>query len=305
MFQRFLILFVSLMLVATAHSAESPRVVVSIAPIHSLVAGVMDGVAEPELLVSGNSSPHNFMLKPSQVRSLHGADVVVWVGENVESFLPKSLASLGDEKTIIKLMDAPEMLLLSAREGGVWDTSRNQHHDHDHNEIDGHLWLDPGNAGIIVKTMVTHLSQLDPDQAETYRSNGKRLLQQLTNLDHELKQGLTPIRQTPYLVFHDAYQYLEQRYQLSPVGAIMVDPERKPGARRLQEIRERINTQQVRCVFSEPQYSDKLLQVVIEDTSLKIATLDPMGHNLAPGQSLYFDLMRSLGHELVSCLRNL
>ncbi len=287
--------------------AAAPSVVVSIAPIHSLVAGVMDGVATPELLVSGNSSPHGYMLKPSQVRSLQRADMIVWVGESVEGFMLRSLANYDDSKTIIKLMDSEGMRLFDGREAGVWQTDQANHgHDdqHDHGKTDGHLWLDPQNAKTIVKVIVAQLSSLDLQHADTYQTNGERLLQALSELDQQLKQKLAAVSQTPYLVFHDAYQYLERRYGLMPIGAIMVGAEHKPGARRMKQVRERVKTEQARCVFSEPQFPSKLIQIVVEGTSLKAATLDPMGMDLEPGKRLYFDLMQNIGQGLVECLED-
>ncbi len=296
-FAVFLLFFMSTQAVAV------PRVVVSIAPIHSLVAGVMDGVAMPELLVSGNSSPHSYMLKPSQVRNLQRADMIVWAGESVEGFLLRPLANYDDSKTIIELMDEPGMLLLNGREAGVWQVGQDElRHDHDHGKIDGHLWLDPQNAKTIVRLVVASLSKLDSQNAVKYQANAKRMQQALSELDQQLKQKLAVVSQTPYLVFHDAYQYFEQRYGLMPIGAIMAGAEHKPGARRLQQVRERVKAEQAHCVFSEPQFPSKLIQIVVEGTHLKAATLDPMGMDLEPGKGLYFELMQNLGQGLVECL---
>lgn len=283
-------------------AANVPGVVVSIAPIHSLVVGVMEGVGEPTLLVANDSSPHQYMLKPSQMVSLQRADLVVWVGKGVESFLPRVLDSLWADVQVMELMKLPGMTLLPAREGGIWEQHTAHQLHEDHGETDGHLWLDPHNARVIVDALVIGLGDLDPAHAERYRANGERLQQRLDALDRELRGQLAPWRDVPYLVFHDAYQYFERRYGLNPVGAIMIDPERKPGARRLSEIRNRIQSRQVRCVFSEPQFPDKLLRVVTEGTGIRSAALDPMGTNLTPGDELYFRLMRQLGQRLADCL---
>lgn len=306
MFRSIASFVILLMFAMSSQAADAPRVVVSIAPIHSLVAGVMDGVVEPELLVKGKNSPHGYMLKPSQVRSLQRADMVVWVGESVEGFLVRSLANFDQSKTIIELMAEPGMRLLDARKGGVWqhaeqdDHSHDEHHDH--GNIDGHLWLDPRNAKVIVKALVAQLSRLDTLHADTYKANGERLQQKLSDLDKQLKHNLAAVSQTPYLVFHDAYHYFEQAYGLNPVGAIMVDLDHKPGARRLMLIRQRVQSANARCVFSEPQFPSKLIQVVTEGTNMKAATLDPMGMGVEPGKLLYFELMKDLGQGLVECL---
>ena len=154
----------------------------------------------------------------------------------------------------------------------------------------------------MVETFVAQLSAMDPQHAELYRANGLRMQQQLAALDQRLKQMLAPVTHIPYLVLHDAYQYFEQHYQLNPVGAVMVDAGRKPGARRLKEIRERARQKNVRCVFSEPQFQDKFLNVITEETNISNATLDPMGIDFVPGKDLYFDLMDELARDLLDCL---
>ncbi|HHJ80418.1 MAG TPA: zinc ABC transporter substrate-binding protein [Candidatus Tenderia electrophaga] len=302
---RYIIAFTLCVLFATtSHASAAPRVVVSIAPIHSLVAGVMDGVAEPVLLVRGNSSPHGYRLKPSQARSLQRADLIVWVGESMEGFLVRPLANLDSSKMVVELMNAPGMQLLDGREGGVWRADQKDHgHDnHDRGKTDAHLWLDPENALTIVRLVAARLSALDAGNAVTYKANGKRLQKKLLALDKQLKQTLAAVKQTPYLVFHDAYQYFEQRYGLLAIGAIMSGAENKPGARRLTQIRQRVKTAKARCVFSEPQFPSKLIQIVTEGTNLKSATLDPMGMGLEPGETLYFELMHKLGQDLLGCL---
>lgn len=300
---KYIFAFVAFLLLATPpHAFAAPRVVVSIAPIHSLVAGVMEGVGEPELLLRGGNSPHNYLLKPSQMRSLKRADVVIWVGENIEGFLTKTVAGLDSDTIIIELMEVEGILTLPSREGGEWKTAHaHSHHHHDHNSVDAHLWLDPINAVRMVQAFVAQLSEIDPKNAALYQANGQRLQQQLNALDQHLAQTLAPIRQMPYLVLHDAYQYFERRYRLSPVGAVMVDAGRKPGARRLKEIRQRANEHNVRCVFSEPQLQDKFLNVVTEKTNITMAVLDPMGIDVTPGKKLYFEVMDGIALGLSNC----
>ena len=306
MFRPIVCFAIFMMFAMTTQAMAVPRVVVSIAPIHSLVVGVMDGVAKPELIVSGNSSPHGYMLKPSQARSLQRADLIVWVGESVEGFLVRPLANFDESKTVVELMDEQGIRLLNSREGGVWQAGqdeRSHDDDHDHGKTDGHLWLDPQNAKTIVKIIVSRLSNLDRKSAMIYQANGERLQQALSELDQQLKQKLTEVSQTAYLVFHDAYQYFEQRYGLMPIGAIMKDAEHRPGARRIKQVRERVQNTQARCVFSEPQFPNKMIQVVTEDTGLKSATLDPMGTGMKPGKTLYFELMHQLAQGLLDCLK--
>lgn len=282
----------------TAAASSPPRVVVSIAPLHSLVAGIMAGIATPELLVSGNASPHGILLRPSQLIRLQDADVIIWVGENVEAFLPRILATLKPGKTIIKVSALPGITRLAARSGGLWIDAGQQQHD----RIDGHLWLDPDNARVIVERLGNELARIDATHARAYRDNASRVVRRLQGLDRTLAHQLAPVRGIPYLVFHDAYQYLERRYDLNPVGAITADPEHKPGARRLAAIRALIASRHIRCVFSEPQFSPKLPDILVAGTGAVIATLDPLGRNLPAGEDLYFNLMTNLGDNLAGCL---
>jgi zinc transport system substrate-binding protein len=283
--------------------AAVPRVVVSIAPLHSLVTGVMKGVGTPELLVKGNASPHGLLLKPSQVIAVQRAAVIVWADDGVEAFMPRLLATLPPDKHIIKVATLPGITRLPARDGGVWsDDNGDDGNAHSRNDIDGHLWLDPGNARVIVAQLSVTLGRLDPQHATAYRANAARVKRRLTELDQALKRRLAPVRTIPYLVFHDAYQYFERRYRLNPVGAIMVDPEHKPGARRLADIRMRIKNRHIHCVFSEPQFSNKLPDILVAGTGAHSATLDPLGLGIPDGEDQYFDMMLQLGHDLAACL---
>jgi len=286
----------------------APRVVVTIKPIHSLVAGIMAGVGEPALLIEGAGSPHYYSLRPSDAKLLSRADLVVRVGASFETFLNQSLASLAPTARIVSLDRLPGIDLLPAREGGVWEKHAEEQAvpagegGLDHEEFNLHLWLDPQNARIIVAGLVKILAEVDPDDAPRYRANGAALEQRLTRLDRDLARQLEPVADRPYVVFHDAYPYLEKRYHLRAVGSVTVNPGRAVGARRLAEIRDKIKTTGARCVFSEPQFEPKLLGMLTEGTGAKVGTLDPLGADLQAGPDAYFLLMHHLGDSLRGCL---
>ncbi len=291
--------------------ASAPRVVVSIGPIHSLVAAVMEGIAVPELLVSGGQSPHAFSLRPSDMRKLNKATLVFWVGRDLERPLEKVLASRTGSSRAIAFTESPGMELLPIREGGAW-----AHHDgereeddagpdagHSHPSYDPHIWLSPTNAARIVALVTEELVRIDPGNEKAYRQNAHHTLERLERMDREIDARLAGVRDRPYIVFHDAYQLFEHHYRLTAVGAVTVSPEGMPGARRIRELRDQIQRSGAVCVFSEPQFNPRLTHMLIEGTSASAGVLDPLGvQQLGHGANGYFLLMNALADALVDCL---
>jgi zinc transport system substrate-binding protein len=293
-------------------------VVVSVKPLHSLIAGVMEGVGVPDLMIGGAGSPHTYSLKPSGARLLENAQVIFWVGESLETFLEKPLSALGRKARIVEAMRMPGVRLLPGRRGGTWDehavhddtghgsgTGETHGHAGEHGDaaLDGHLWLDPANARAIVRVAADVLGQSDPANRGRYAANADRLTARIDALDDDLKRLLAPVRDTPFVVFHDAFQYFEKAYALRAVGSIVVSPERTPGARRVKKTREKISSLGARCVFSEPQFTPAILGTLLEGTDTRTGTLDPLGAGLPAGPDAWFALMRGLGSSLVDCLR--
>ncbi|MCH8154546.1 MAG: zinc ABC transporter substrate-binding protein [Proteobacteria bacterium] len=283
-------------LAETRNRIHEHRVVVSVLPLHSLVSGVMAGLGVPKLLVRGASSPHDTRLRPSDARALTRAQVVIWAGPTLESFLIKALEVLARDARVVTLTEEASLRRLpqpgSAPSAGQGPGA-----------VDPHLWLDPVNAQAMVAIFAAALAETDPDNAEAYRANATRLAERLDALDAELRGRLAPVRQVPYLVFHDATAYFAARYRLNQVGAFAVNPEIRPGARHLSALRRRIRDEGVACVFIEPQFSPALVEAVTGGTAARVATLDPLGAGLAPGPEAYFALMRALADDLLACLR--
>ncbi len=303
------LLFSGLLVSTTATAADAPRVVVSIKPIHSLVAAVIQGVGTPDLIVDGAASPHTYALKPSNARSLQQAQLVFWVGPGMEAFLQKPLSALGSNATVVELDHAPGITKLKFREGGAFEPhddgdehEADEDHDHDHGEFDTHLWLDPHNAKAMVTEITTSLVAADPANALTYETNQKALNDKLDALDTEIASTLAPVKDKPFIVFHDAYQYFEHRYGVRVSGSITVSPETIPGAQRVAEIHSKVAGLGATCVFAEPQFEPKLVNVVLEGTSAKSGVLDPEAATLPQGPDLYFDLMRGIASSLKTCL---
>ena len=306
---RALMLGFAVFLLLPARAFGEPAVVASIGPVHSLVAGVMDGVGAPFLLIRGAGSPHAHALRPSEARAVAEADRLFWIGPPIESFLERLVDSL-PPGTAVALADRAGIALLPLREAGTWEA--HAHHDdahqeeagrkHGHEGHDGHVWLDPSNAARMVEAIVEELSGIDPANGARYRANGAALAIRLDALDRELRTVLAPLRTLPYIVFHDAYQYFEARYGTNAVGSITLSAERPPGARRISEIRATIAEAGVSCVFSEPQFEPRVIATLIEGTPARSATLDPLGAALEPGPGAYFALMRGLAAALTDCL---
>ncbi len=305
-----LVLWVVILLVpAAGHGAEPPRVLVSMAPIHSLIAGVMKGVGTPELLVKGGTSPHHSHLKPSQLRRLSRADLIFWLGEEAEAFLQRPLENLSGDQQVIKILALPKLLLLPLRQGGLWEhDDHDGPDDHDHattrhpEAVDAHIWLDPFNAKVIAQAAADILSQADPAHASQYQENARQLIFRLENLHLEIRAVVATAVRKPHIVFHDAYQYFEHRYGLNAVGSVTLDPDRRPGARRLREIQQKLQATDAHCLFSEPQFPSSHLEMLTGDGRYYSGTLDPIGSRIPPGPDMYFILMRRLVSDFVSCL---
>ncbi len=323
------LLLASAAMIASSNAMAAPNVVVSIKPIHSLVAAIMQGVAEPKLIVDGGASPHTYSLKPSNARAIESADVVFWVGDGLEKFLEKPLQSLAGKATVVELDDAQGIEKLPFREGGPFEAHdhgdheghdhaeeagqdhnhegehKHEHadgHDHDHGEFDMHLWLDPANAKAMAVEIEKTLMTADPANAQAYQDNTKKLVDNLDVLDKEITATVAPIKDKPFIVFHDAYQYFEHRYGVKTAGSITVSPENIPGADRIKQIHAKVKELNATCVFAEPQFEPKLVNVVIEGTDAKSATLDPEAGTLEAGPDLYFKLMRGIAISLKDCL---
>ncbi len=297
------VLLAALSAVWTAPAAATPpAVVVSIAPVHSLIAGVMDGIGAPALLVKGGRSPHDFALRPSDVRRLRRAALVVWVGPVLEPHVARAIAAHAGGARVLGLMARPEIRLLPTRQDGAWDTDDG---DADHGEaanLDPHVWLAPDNAIAITATAARALAALDPKNGARYAANAGAVTRRIRGLDAELAQRLAPVRTRRYLVFHDAYRYFEDHYRLSPLGAVSVVAGRAPGARRLTRLRRWAKRAEVRCIFREPQFAPAAVATIRAGTGLAEAVLDPLGAALSPGPDHWFALMRNLADGLVSCL---
>ena len=314
----FILSILSLLMIFTPANAEI-KVVTSIKPIHSLASYLMDGVGKPDLIVDGFNSPHGFSMKPSHAKMLQNANLIFWVGEDLENFLEKPLSSIAKKAEKIELMEIKGLNVLKFRERNIFDEhdhddhddhakKEDDHDDHDghddheghaHGEFDPHIWLDPLNAKVILKEMTEHLIENDSKNASTYKSNLDKALKDIDKLTMDVMTELN--QSVASIVFHDAYQYFEKRFNVNILGAFTVNTDVMPGAEQLAEIREIIEHDKVSCVFSEPQFNPDIIKAVSKDMNIKTGVVDPLGATLKPGKDLYFDLIRNMSASFKGC----
>ena len=289
----------------------TPRsVAVSIKPIHSLIAGVMRGVGSPDLIISGTASPHAYALRPSQARALRRARLVFWVGPNLESVLVTPLKALSGKAKVISLGSHPKIHRLALRTQRIWANGKrhgSQHgHDHDGHDhgqgFDPHIWLDPKNAKIITQIAGRALSRHDPSNTSIYAANVRRQLGELDRLLAAMRQTLGDTKGRAFIVFHDAFQYLEDRFGLTSLGAIALSPDRQPGPRQLSRLRALIRARNIGCVFQEPQFPSRIAAALVRSTNARLGVLDPIGSAIAAGPDHYGKLMRTNAKALSNCL---
>lgn len=301
----------------TPVAADTLDVVATIKPIHSLVAAVMEGVGHPRLLIDGAGSPHTFTLKPSDAKALNGARVVFRVSESLEPFTVRLARSLPKTVLLVTLEAVPGLTLYDLRTGGAFEghthSSKGGKHTHAHSHApakgkdaaagtDGHIWLDPDNAKRIARHVAETLAKVAPAHADRFQANARALDAKLDALAPEIEQRLRTAQAKPYVVFHDAYQYFEQRFGLGPVASVTVSPDVSPSVRRLADLRAKIRELGATCVFSEPQFEPKIVETVVEGTSVRRGVLDPLGAAIPAGPEHYFLLLRALAGSLQTCL---
>jgi zinc transport system substrate-binding protein len=278
------------------------NVVVSIKPIHSLVATVMQGVGTPTLLIDGNNSPHTYSLKPSDAKTLQNAQVIFWVGHGLETFLEKPIESLGSEAKAFALMDTEGLLKLPVRTHEKFLSPTEADGDDHHDGIDPHIWLDPENGKAMLKAIAKILTEVDPQHRAIFERNADTASAEIDELSADLKAQLSPVRGRGFIVFHDAYQYFETRFDVPARGALSMSPENVPGAATIIALKAQIAEGKVDCVFAEPQFDEKLVDLLLEDGTARKSILDPLGAALAPGPLLYPTLLKNIATSLQGCL---
>ena len=300
------------LILGNAAFADVPKVAVDIAPVHSLVSRVMEGVGTPKLVIPAGASPHGYSLRPSEAKALQDADMVIWMGEDLAPWMENSIETLSKNADVITLLEESETKLLEFREGALFEEHDHGDHDdhddhddhaghegHNHGEFDAHIWLDPSNAKEMVHEIAHELGDLDPANKDKYEANAEATIIALDQLIKDVSKDIN--KDAKFVVFHDAYQYFEERFGVRAAGALTLNTDVLPGAKQIDEIQDVIKDRGINCIFSEPQFNPKIISTIAEDTNIKTGVFDPLGANINSDKDLYFKLISNLGNELKGC----
>ncbi|WP_460417792.1 zinc ABC transporter substrate-binding protein [Pseudomonas sp. microsymbiont 2] len=300
---RFLVLFVAFI----AFSAHADvRVLTSIKPLQQIAAAVQNGVGSPDVLLPPGASPHNYALRPSDVRKVGDADLLYWIGPDMEGFLPRVLNSRA--KPTVAVQSLPGLQLRHFGEDShSHDEEDHDDHDHDHRpgSLDAHLWLSSVNARVIATKMAGDLAAADPANAARYQTNLKLFVERMDALDGRIKQRVAGIAGKPYFVFHEAFDYFEAAYGLKHAGVFSVASEVQPGAQHVAAMRKRLQAVGKTCVFSEPPLRPRLAETLTAGLPVRLAELDALGGSDPVDARGYERLLEKLGSDLTGCLEQL
>lgn len=285
-------------------SQEPPKVLTSIKPVQLIAAAITEGVTSAEVLLPPGASPHSHSLKPSDARKLYEADVMFWVGPDMEVFLDKTLSG-STKAASVPLMQDSNLELLKMNEG---EEEIHHHHaeesdHHHHGEYDVHIWLSPNNAIAIAETISEKLSELDPEHKKQYTDNYHVFKKAVQAADKHNISKLAVYHNQPMFVFHDAYGYLQRHYELNIVDHFTANPEQQPGAKHLTQLQEKLKKAGNSCVFREPQFQPAYIDRIIDGTNAHVAVLDPLATDAAVGPDGYIEFMGSLTDNIISCLK--
>ena len=318
-------------LMGGAAYADTPQVAVDIAPVHSLVARVMDGIGKPDLIIQPGASPHEYSLRPSEASALQAADLVFWIGPDLTPWLTDTIGTLASDAVVTELMEADGTIELEFREGALFeahdhgddddhddhgddddhddhgddddhDEAESGHEGHDHGAHDPHAWLSPKNAMNWLNVIAGQLSAVDPDNAGAYFANAAAGRTEIKTLIGEVTATLDPVRGGQFIVFHDAYQYFEMDFDFPASGAISISDASDPSPARIAKIQARIAEQGIDCVLAEPQFNPGLVATVLDGTDAQTGILDPLGSDLELGPAFYPQLIRNLSNVLADCM---
>ncbi|WP_394241690.1 zinc ABC transporter substrate-binding protein ZnuA [Vibrio astriarenae] len=279
-------------LIFASGSAQALEVLTSFKPIQLITLELTKGVTTPDVLMESNASPHDYAMRPSDAKKVQDADVIIWWGHELETFMARMVE--GNERAII----ISEFENINFREFA----DDHGHDGHDHGSTDPHFWLGLSTTQAVAKEIVNRLAERDPANQSVYMANYDAFAEGLEQARTEIIGKLAPIKDKGYFVFHDAYGYFEEEFGLNNIGHFTVSPERKPGAKTLIHIRTTLNEGQGKCVFSEPQFTPAVVKSVTRGSNVPVGVLDPVASNIEAKPGGYFDFTHQLATSFVDCL---
>ncbi|MCE3232186.1 MAG: zinc transporter substrate-binding protein [Rickettsiaceae bacterium] len=298
-------IFLSIIIILSpifSKAEDKLKITASIKPIHSLVAAVTDGINEPVLLLGSSNSPHNYSLKPSDMKTIKESNIIFIVSYDMEFFLRRPLQSLKKDVTIVELSKTNGLTLLPKRNLNLSEDDEH-HDDHHHGSVDLHIWLSPENAIKMTNEIANVLSKKDPKNAKKYQDNAKAYIEKITAKEDTIRNKLEPYTTKPYVVFHDGYQYFEKHFGLNFAGAISVPENEAIGAQRFRKIEDIITQKDAKCLFSEPQFSASTIDAIAQNQKIKVGKLDYLGINVEAGKEAYIDIIDGIADSIVSCFK--
>ena len=314
-----------------AFALETKGVITTIQPINSLISAVIGNTGKTISLIPAEISPHEFKLKPSDAKKMQEGNIIFYISKHLESDVVKVFDNLPKNIKIVDLLEETGIEHLSIRDNEAWerhdhhhghddhddhDKHSKKHDDHDHDKHakkhddhddhqtkdDVHIWLSPDNAIKIINKANKVLSLYYPQNAKIYDENTKIMIDKINKLKAELTKDLAPIKDKPYVVFHDAYQYFEKAFGLNAVGSVALEGDIASSPKQVSYIKEKIVKLKASCVFQEPQFDSKLVKIVVEGTNAQIGTLDPLGVGIKDEKDFYLQLLRNMAKSLKECL---
>ena len=312
-------------------ASETTGIITTIQPITSLVSAVIGNTGKTISLIPTEISPHEYKLKPSDIKKLQNGNIIFYVSDHLETSITKVFENLPKNIKSINLMEDAGIKHLAIRDNEAWerhnhhhghgdhhdhDKKAKEHDDHEHEkhakkhddhdnhekEDDVHIWLSPDKAVKIIKKVNKELSLYFPENAKTYNKNTNQMIKKINELEVELKNELSGIKDKPYVVFHDAYQYFETSFDLNAVGSVALEGDIASSPKQISFIKDKIVKFKASCVFQEPQFDSKLVKIVAEGTNAQIGTLDPLGLNIKSGENFYLQLLKNMAKSLKDCL---
>lgn len=277
--------------ISITRAEDAPRVMVTIKPVHAIVSALLEDISQPELLLDGLNSPHTYQLKPSDVRRLNRADMIVWTGPSLEGRLRKIINQQRDRALIITLMDIPN-------QGQPFDKTQAHH------EKDPHLWLNPQLVIELTEYLRLSLISVMPEHSDKINHNTKKLVSKLEQLDKQIEDEFIRQKQVSAIVYHDAWKYFESRYGLTTDGAISTHEQQQPGASHLYALQKKIKTANTQCLLIGPQFKPRYLNILDAEKKLTLVTADPLGASIEAGPEAYFVLMRNIAKAFQQCLKD-